>query len=422
MRTLSIQSNFSWQLAGNVVLAISQWGILVVLAKIGNPHMIGQFTFGLAVTAPVIFFTNMSLSKVLSTDTSHMYEFRDYFGLRIVMNILAVTIVVMILIIIGLDLQQALIVFVIGISKVVESTSNIFHGLYQKNERMDYTGISYMIKGPTSLCAMGIFLWLTNSLLIAVTALSMSWLLILIVYEFPLGRRFGSIRPRFITSNFRKLLTLSFPLGIVALLLSLIPNIPRYFIEYFLGSEALGYFAAIVYIMAAYSTIINALGESIIPRLAHFYSNSYIKQYQSLIMKVLLVVIGISLGSIVGVFYFGKFVLTILYDSSYVAYSQLLFQLMIAALFISMSTIIEYGITAARIFRLQTVLFTMMLIIKITLSYYFISRWGLEGSAYTIILWSICQLIGSSLIYLYAIRKKRSSKTIESTEVVNETV
>ncbi len=32
---LSIHENFSWTFAGNVVYAGSQWGILVVLAKLG---------------------------------------------------------------------------------------------------------------------------------------------------------------------------------------------------------------------------------------------------------------------------------------------------------------------------------------------------------------------------------------------------
>jgi hypothetical protein len=48
---LSLRKNFSWTFVGNVVYAACQWGILVALAKLGTPEMVGQFTLGLAVAA-----------------------------------------------------------------------------------------------------------------------------------------------------------------------------------------------------------------------------------------------------------------------------------------------------------------------------------------------------------------------------------
>lgn len=409
MKTLSLRTNFSWKLVGNVILTISQWGILVVLAKIGTPHMVGQFTFGLAVTAPIIFFTNMSLSKILSTDPNNTYEFRDYLGLRLMSNVFAILCISIMLSLIGIDLQFIFIVMMIGLSKVVEATSNIFHGLYQKHERMDYIGLSYMIKGPVSLIAMGICLWMTNSLLIGVTALTGCWLLILVVYEFRLGRRFASIKPRFNLAKFRHLTMLSLPMGIVALLLSIIPNVPRYFIEYYLGSEALGYFASVVYIMVAFNTFVNALGETIVPRLAKYYASQQKKEYGRLIWNVIFMVIGMSIGALCVIFFFGQHLLTLLYNSDYALYNEVLFQLMIAALIIGMSSMLEYGITAARKFQIQMVLFMLVFIVNIILAYVLIPRFGLIGAAYSITFSAIFQLFGSFVIFMLVIYKLRVS-------------
>ena len=49
-KPLTLRRNFSWTFAGNAVYAACQWGMLVVLAKLGSPEMIGQFTLGLAVS------------------------------------------------------------------------------------------------------------------------------------------------------------------------------------------------------------------------------------------------------------------------------------------------------------------------------------------------------------------------------------
>src|SRR2546425_157717 len=64
----SLRANFSWTLAGNVVYAACQWGMLIVLARLGSPTMLGQFALGLAVTTPVIIFANLQLRAVQTTD------------------------------------------------------------------------------------------------------------------------------------------------------------------------------------------------------------------------------------------------------------------------------------------------------------------------------------------------------------------
>ena len=51
---LSLRANFSWTFMGRVVYVGCQWGMLTVLAKLGSPEMVGRFSLGLAVTAPII--------------------------------------------------------------------------------------------------------------------------------------------------------------------------------------------------------------------------------------------------------------------------------------------------------------------------------------------------------------------------------
>jgi hypothetical protein len=51
---LTLRMNFLWTLTGNVFYAACQWGILVVLAKLGTSQMVGEFALALAITAPVV--------------------------------------------------------------------------------------------------------------------------------------------------------------------------------------------------------------------------------------------------------------------------------------------------------------------------------------------------------------------------------
>ncbi len=90
---LSLKTNFSWTLAGNVIYAGCQWGMLVILAKLGSPEMVGRFALGLAITAPVIMFTNLQLRSIQATDARGEYLFGNYFGLRLFATAIALLII-----------------------------------------------------------------------------------------------------------------------------------------------------------------------------------------------------------------------------------------------------------------------------------------------------------------------------------------
>ena len=61
---LSLRANFSWTFVGNVVYAGCQWAMLVVLAKLGTPEMVGQFALGLAISGPVIMLANTGYRRL----------------------------------------------------------------------------------------------------------------------------------------------------------------------------------------------------------------------------------------------------------------------------------------------------------------------------------------------------------------------
>ena len=80
----SLKNNISWTILGNVFYAGCQWGMLIALAKLGSPEMVGRYSLGLAVCAPIILFANMQLRMVQITDTENCYSFDQFTALRFV--------------------------------------------------------------------------------------------------------------------------------------------------------------------------------------------------------------------------------------------------------------------------------------------------------------------------------------------------
>ncbi len=421
-KPLTLRTNFSWTLVGNIVYAASQWGMLMVLAKLGSPEMVGQFILGLAVTAPVIMFSNLHLRAVQFTDVKQEYLFGDYLSLRLLTTSFAVIAIVSIALSAGYRWETCLVVIIIGLAKAVESISDVFYGLIQQHERMDRLAISVMIKGLLSLFFLSIGVYLTHSVLWGSLGLLIAWTIVLASYDIrsgvlilhdsqksleitskPMG--WTLIKPQWQWEKLRKLVWLTLPLGFVMMLISLNTNIPRYFIERYLGERELGFFAAISYLIVATDMVVNALGQSASQRLAQYYAAGNGKDFCVLLIKF--VVIGFIMGvlGILVVLIFGKEILNIFYKPEYAKYLDVLVLLMVTALISNLSSFLGYGMTAARCFSVQMPLFLVVTSTSAIFCIWLIPSMGLYGAAISIMIVAIVQAVLSFGVIIFALRQ-----------------
>jgi len=71
----SLRWNFSWTFVGNVIYSGCQWAMLVALAKVGNPEMVGQYGLAMAIATPVLALSTLQLRAVLTTDVRKRIHF-----------------------------------------------------------------------------------------------------------------------------------------------------------------------------------------------------------------------------------------------------------------------------------------------------------------------------------------------------------
>jgi O-antigen/teichoic acid export membrane protein len=415
-KPLSLRRNFSWTFIGNGVYAACQWGMLVLLAKLGSPEIVGQFTLGLAVTAPVLMFTNLHLRTLQATDAKGEYLFSDYLGLRLIMTGLALLIITAITLISRYRWETSLVILLIGLAKAFESISDVFHGLFQQHERMDRIAVSLMIKGSLSLLLLGIGLYISNSALWGVLGLVLAWAVVLVGYDIRNGDLILKqmlkvkdialrVQPRWYLKTLGKLVQSSLPLGFVMMLISLNGNIPRYFIEKYLGERELGIFAAIAYLMVAGSMVALALGESANPKLAKYYASGNTKAFYKLLLKLLGIGALLSGMAILIAVISGKQILTILYNIEYAQYSDLLAWLMVAAGISYICTFLNCGMMAARYFHIQIPLFTLVATTSTIGCLWLLPSMGLKGAAIALLLSAVVQMTTSSGVIIYAFHR-----------------
>lgn len=413
LKPLTMRRNFSWTFFGNIVYAACQWGMLVVLAKIGSPEMVGQFTLGFAVTAPVLMLTNLQLRSLQVTDAKHEYLFSDYLDLRLIATVLALVVIAGITISAGYSWQTSLVILIVGLAKAVESVSDVFYGLLQQHERMDRIAVSMMIKGTLSLLLLCIGVSFSGSVLGGVIGLVVAWTLVLIGYDIrssalilntPKALQDEVSRSRKL-AKLGKLVWLALPLGFVMMLISLNTNIPNYFIEQYLGERELGVFAAIAYLMVAGTIVVNALGEAGSSRLAKYYAAGNKVGFRTLLLKF--VGIGMLLGGIgiIVAVVAGRQILTLIYQPEYAEYADLFVWLMVAAAINYMSSFLGQAMTAARYFRVQLPLFAVVTSTSALACFWLLPTKGLQGAAMALIVAAIVRASLSWGVILHALHK-----------------
>lgn len=405
-RTLSLKGNFSWTMLGNIVYAGCQWGILILLAKLGSPEMVGRFAYGLAVTAPVYMFASLGLRPVLVTDTGSDYDFADYLGLRIITTAMAFLIVLGFAGITGFHREVAFVVIAVGLSKAFESISDIYYGYYQQKELMSRIAQSMILKGMLSVVFMGLVVHITSSVFWGTMALATVWCIILFWFD---RRGIGKCPDNISNKKWdpiimKRLVFLSLPLGVSTMLISLTNNIPRYFIERTAGERELGLFAAMAYLMVAGSMVVNALGQAASPQLAKYYANKNRHDFRLLLARLVLIGVLLGVAGIAVVFVAGREILAIIYSLEYAEHSNILLLLMVAASTGYVGSFLGYGVTASRIFNPQPVVFGVSALVSIAACVLLVPTYGIAGGAWACILVNAFQLAVMSCLTLHALR------------------
>jgi O-antigen/teichoic acid export membrane protein len=388
----SLKKNIGASFVGNIVYALSQWLLLIILAKLGGEKVIGVYALALAVVSPIFSLGNMNLRAVQATDTEAGVCFTSYARFRHLTSLISILVCfsVAALVYRG-NLDTCLSIFCLAIYKYFESQSDLVHGYLQKMERMDLIAYSIMLRGFFNLIIIGTAYYFTHDLVQAL-ALSIikSWM-IYFIYDARNFRRLDK-GDAHLSKTSLELFKIAWPLGIVIFANTLNLNIPRYFIAEYYDEAMVGIFASISYFIVAGSTLVNAIGQSAIPRLAK-YGFPNLGKFRLLSRQVFLLITLVGMIGVLIAEYLGEYILQMVYTATIADYYSLFVQIMWAGVAIYSSVAIGCSLTALRDFKSQSVFSIINMLIMLFSSWYLIREFGLPGAAAAIGLTHVIKLL-----------------------------
>jgi O-antigen/teichoic acid export membrane protein len=393
----TLRNNFAWTLVGNVLYAGCQWGMLSVLAKLGSPSIVGQFTLGLAVAAPVFMFTNLQLRAVQATDVSAEHGFANYFTLRLLATMFGLLVIVALLPSAGASTAVRIVILLVAVSKCIECMSDAAAGLLQREEQLKKVAISLMVRGAGSVLVFSLVFAYSRNLALAVAAMCGVWLAVLVFYDAPNVRKLiGDQDPffRFDRRELRRLAMLGLPLGWAATLASLYVNIPRYFLQHYLGLADQGIYASLAYLVVAINLVVFALTQSVTTRLARLFAAGEFRKFVRLLTKLSMLGVLIAIVGVPLTFAVGRPLLTLLYRREYAEHVGLLALFVGIAGLSTVGSFLFCGLTAARMFRAQAPVYFAGTLIGVVGAALFVPRYGLIGGGISLLISSVTVILG----------------------------
>ncbi len=420
IQSLRLRENFGWTLLGNGVLYSCQALMLVVLAKLTTPESVGEFVLALAVAAPIVMFCKLQLRAVQVTDIANQYRFGHYLGLRLAMMLLAVLAAGAIGLIFFSQARAWLIVMVAA-SAIVTAVREVFHAAMQKRERMDYIAIAHMITGPANITVFGIAIFLTGNLLVAIGAIIVVKLCLLLFYDrvrlAHLGvgdeSRIGmsEMSPIFDSRPLIAIAVIAIPLGIVMAMITLQANVPKYFLEGYVGTKMLGFFGVIAMFALAVELICNSLGQAAMPRLAVYYRDD-VKAFGILVAKLAAIGLMLAIAGVLGARFLGQWALTVMFKSEYARYNDVLVLVMLVGGVNGIAAFMGFAMTAGRYFRVQVPISGLVLVVAIVACWLLVPAYGIHGAAMALLFAAVGRLVLQTSVVAYAIFIKRPADSL----------
>jgi O-antigen/teichoic acid export membrane protein len=260
----------AWGVGGSLLFALSQWLLVVAMARWGSARLVGDWTLALAITAPVFILAQCKLRFVLAADATREYPWTRYLALRVRSMGVAASVIGVVVLVAYRDLTGLLIIL-IALGKGVEGVCDIRYGRLQRDDDMRGITVALVRRAFVVLSLAVVTLWLTRSA--AWTALAALAGQGIGLWLDTVSRRRPAAEPDG-GPSLGALLRRTLPLGLATAIGSLQAGLPRFVLDAEVSREAVGTFSLLAYPYMVGALLVSAMTNVALPGLARRASAS----------------------------------------------------------------------------------------------------------------------------------------------------
>lgn len=405
MKKKSTLQNIFYNSFGTMFYYGCQWLTTIIIVSLGDFTDVGNYSLAMTFTAAFAIFALFNTRQYQVSDIRGEYTDKTYIASRFIAITVAFLVCAAALLLNDYTAYQwAVILWYMGF-KCVESLIDVYHGIDQKNGRMDYICYSYLVRGVLMLLSFCGIIYLTQNLVYGVAGMAATSLLVAFLYDYPISRQFIAGDFGVSKSALRSLMMLMIPLVIVAVTNNLSISLPKYFLERFYDETILGYYSSVatptMILQVGASTIFIPLITPLADRLAANDKAGFI----AILKKVSLVLAGLSALALIVSALLGRWFLTLVFYSKIQEiepYIYLFVPIIVTTLLISINACLFPVCTVLREIKGQLFVGIGGIITSCISSMFLVKEYSMNGVVISLII-TLCVQI---LIEIYCVYHK----------------
>lgn len=406
--------HLSWNAVGSAANALTSLVFLMIVIRILGTNEGGVFS--IAFTTAVILL-NVGLYGVRNyqvTDIRNLFPSSVYISTRLITSLAMIICGVIFCIISGYSVEKTMVVCLLVFYKISEAISDVLYGILQRNNKLYIAGISMTMRAVLSVIFFIITMTLSKNLMMSCFALVAAGYAPILLIDIPSSRKLESILPVFSKDYISNLLKVCFPVFAATFLSLIVVNIPKYVIDKNLTEDIQSIYNIIVMPATSIALFSQIIIQSFLLHLARYRDNFQIKQFISMIMKIVLVIVLFTGLFELACYLWGDALLYMLYGLDLIEYISLLLLVTCGAMFSSIANVLSAALTTLRVTKVQLYLFLINLVIALVVSLYLIPKLGLYGASISYFLIMLAQFLLYSGVFISVAIKWGKNQTQES--------
>lgn len=397
---LNILNRAKWLLGGNLIFSLSQWLIMIMVARLASKENLGQYALALAIVLPIYALTNLQLRPlfILDDNGNKKYNYSNFYYLRLLSSFIGF----LICIIFGFYYNEILLILLIvaGI-KFLESLSDIIYAFYNSKDKTYLISKSLLLKGMGGVlvCFLGLIYFNFNWTIFFIL---LNYLFIWYFLDNKFILKTEEISQKKLNL---KILSQAIPMGITLGLVTLQSSIPRIFLNHYENTELVGVLSVLSYFVIVGSIFINSICQYLSPKIVKYWMSD-IQEFKKsyIIMQIISIFFGFLVLFVC--YFFGNMILNLVYGEKFIEYEQELNLVMFSGVFLYLSTVNGFTLTAIGYVGKQVYIFTFIVLITLLSSYILIPKFGIDGAIYSMVIAYFSQFLVTSIVIFYRLKCK----------------
>ena len=347
---LSLKKNVIWNSSGSFIYLFFQWLVNYLVVILLGFNNAGIFSLAIAISSVAFAASLYGIRGYQVSDLRRKYSDKSYIAARLATCTLSIIGVCIYLAFNYHDMYTAACILAYLGFKMSEAFVDVYHGIIQRGMRMDYVGISFILRGVISNILFIICALLTKNLFLSIIIMTLSSYALIYIYD---HRKVSTFFKQGGTSTQQiiHLLIECFPLAIYTLLSNLIAAIPRISLESIKGTEILGIYASIAIPAAIIQVVAGFVFAPVLTVFADHVDKRNLQLFHELFFKILAYIFALSLIAIITGMLFGDFGLRLLFGQQIGQYTYLFVPVLYISSLTAFSWFIGLMLTVIRDFK-----------------------------------------------------------------------